>query len=157
MNNKISNLKSGNGIITDSGCISKSRFQLGISLTISGYLIFLLGARPGILGLDNSFVIGFVQITVFLIGLAILAIGGNISLTSLWPDRTPSLLGDFGRRVISTGYVICFFTAFADVFGFGSHPLPNVFLGQLQARGVELGMVIIAIGFIMLVRFKKRS
>jgi len=45
---------------------SKYRVRFGLFLTIAGYLIFLLGARPGIFGLDRSRVIGFIQITVFL-------------------------------------------------------------------------------------------
>jgi hypothetical protein len=61
------------------------------------------------------------------------------------------LTADFGLRVVATGYVIAIFTAMADVFGFGSHPLPGVpFFGPLQARGVILGEAIIAVGLIMM-------
>lgn len=132
--------------------LPKNKIRLGLTTTILGYLIFLLGARPGIFGLDRSRVIGFVQIAVFLIGLAIICIGGHYSLKAFWLEKQKTLLADFGSRVISTGYVICVFTALADVFGFGSHPLPNVFFGPLQARGVEIGMVIIAIGMFMMLR-----
>jgi len=38
-------------------------------------MVFLLGSRPGVFGLDRSPVIGFVQIAVFLIGLAMICIG----------------------------------------------------------------------------------
>jgi hypothetical protein len=74
---------------------------------------------------------------------------------SFWPKNKKSLLADFGSRVVSTGYVICVFTSLADVFGFGSHPLPNVFFGPLQAIGVMIGMGLIAIGFLMMVRFDR--
>ena len=47
----------------------RRRVRNGITLTIAGYLVFLLGARPGLFGLDRSRVIGFVQISVFLVGL----------------------------------------------------------------------------------------
>jgi hypothetical protein len=100
-------------------------------------------------------VIGFVQITVFLIGLAVIALGSYHTLMSFWPKNKKSLLADFGSRVVSTGYVICVFTSLADVFGFGSHPLPNVFFGPLQAIGVMIGMGLIAIGFLMMVRFDR--
>jgi hypothetical protein len=131
------------------------RIRVGITVMLGGYLIFLLGARPGLFGLDRSKVIGFVQITVFLIGLAVIALGSYHTLMSFWPKNKKSLLADFGSRVVSTGYVICVFTSLADVFGFGSHPLPNVFFGPLQAIGVMIGMGLIAIGFLMMVRFDR--
>jgi hypothetical protein len=131
------------------------RIQIGLIIMFGGYLIFLLGARPGLFGLDRSKVIGFVQITVFLIGLAVIALGSYHTLISFWPKNKKSLLADFGSRVVSTGYVICVFTALADVFGFGSHPLPNVFFGPLQAIGVMIGMGLIAIGIVMMVRFDR--
>lgn len=131
----------------------KKRIRVGLTIMLGGYLIFLLGARPGLFGLDRSKVIGFVQITVFLIGLAVIALGSYHTLMSFWPKNRKSLLADFGSRVVSTGYVICVFTSLADVFGFGSHRLPNVFFGPLQAIGVIIGMGLIAIGFLMLVRF----
>ncbi len=140
----------------NNGCpYPKNRVRAGLTLAIIGYLIFLLGARPGIFGLDRSRVIGFVQIAVFLVGLGTISLGSYLTLIAFWPKGTTSLLADFGSRVISTGYVICIFTALADVFGFGSHPLPNVFFGPYQSYGVEIGMVMIAIGMIMLVRFNR--
>ncbi len=56
--------------------------------------------------------------------------------------------------MVATGYVIAVFAGMADVFGAGSHPLPGVpYFGPWQARGVEIGQVIIAIGFLMLIPF----
>lgn len=44
----------------------------------------------------------------------------------------------------------------ADVFGLGSHPLPGVpYFGAWQARGVEFGQAIIAIGLLMLIPYHK--
>ncbi len=60
------------------------RIRLGIVFTILGFLLFLLGARPSIFGLDRSPVIGFVQIGMFLVGLAIMCLGGYISMMALW-------------------------------------------------------------------------
>jgi len=51
--------------------------------------------------------------------------------------------------------VICFFTALADAFGFGTNPMPNVFLGKLQTNGLMIGMGIIGIGFLMMLRYKR--
>lgn len=133
----------------------KRRVRNGLILTIIGYLIFLLGARPSIFGLDRSRVIGFVQISVFLVGLAIIILGSYLSLNSLWPEGKKTIAADIGSRLISTGYVICVFTSMADIFGLGSHPLPDVFFGPLQARGMSIGMATITVGFLLLIRYKR--
>jgi hypothetical protein len=134
---------------------SKRRIRVGLILTIIGYLIFLLGARPSLFGLDRSRVIGFVQISVFLIGLGIITLGSYLTLNALWPGGKKTIAADIGTRLISTGYVICVFTGMADIFGLGSHRLPNVFFGPLQARGMALGMGTIAVGFLLLIRYKR--
>jgi hypothetical protein len=123
-------------------------------MAVVGYFIFLLGARPGLFGLDRSRVIGFVQISVFLVGLALISLGSYLTLNAMWPNGKKTIAADIGIRLISTGYVISVFTAMADIFGLGSHPLPDVFFGPLQARGMELGMITIAIGFLLLIRYK---
>ena len=127
------------------------RVRIGLILTLIGLIVFLIGSRPGVFGLDRSPVIGFVQIAVFLVGLALICIGGYISLMALWKGRSPSIAADIGLRMVSTGYVVAVFTGMADVFGFGSHILPDMpFFGPLQARGVVIGEVIILIGFLLL-------
>jgi len=129
----------------------------GIIIIMIGYLIFLLGARPGLFGLDRSKVIGFVQIAVFLTGLAIITLGAYLTLKAFWRVTNKTILADFGLRVVATGYTVCVFTALADVFGFGSHRLPNVFFGPYQANGVMIGMGLIALGIVMMVRFDHRK
>ena len=43
----------------------------------------------------------------------------------------------------------------ADIFGFGSQPLPAVpYFGPLQAAGVEFGEIIIAVGFLLLIPYR---
>ena len=133
---------------------SRRRIRLGLLLTIFGYLLFLLGARPSLFNLDRSRVIGFVQISVFLIGLGLITLGSYIALNALWPNGKKTIAADIGSRLISTGYVICVFTGMADIFGMGSHPLPEVFFGPLQARGVSIGMATIALGFLLLLQYK---
>lgn len=135
---------------------SRRRVRLGLTITLIGLIIFLLGARPGLFGLDRSPVIGFVQIAVFLIGLAIICMGGYISLMALWKDQTPSIAADIGLRMVSTGYVIAVFAGMADVFGFGSHLLPEIpYFGYWQARGVMIGEGFIAIGFLLLIPYER--
>lgn len=136
---------------------AKNRLQIGLGLAFIGFLIFLLGARPSLFGLDRSPVVGFVQISVFLLGLAIIILGSYMALNAFWPDGKKTIAAEIGSRLISTGYVICVFTGMADIFGLGSHPLPNVFFGPLQARGMTLGMMTIAVGFLLLIRFKRNT
>ncbi len=119
-----------------------------------GLLVFILGVDPSLFGLNNSAAIGFVQIIVLLIGLALMTWSAYLTLASFWPKGEKSLLADFGSRTIATGYVICVFAALADAFGLGTNPMPDVFLGVLQSRGLMIGMGIIMLGFLMSVRWK---
>jgi len=58
-------------------------------------------------------------------------------------------------RLVSTGYVICVFAGMADVFGMGAHPLPNVpYFGPVQATGVVIGQIVIAVGFLLLIPYR---
>jgi len=132
-----------------------TRIRIGLTITLGGFMMFLLGARPGIFGLDRSPVIGFVQIAVFLVGMGIICIGGYISLMALWKNDSPSIAADFGLRFVATGYVVAVFAGMADVFGFGSHPLPEVpYFGGWQASGVLIGEILIAVGFILLIPYR---
>lgn len=126
------------------------RIRIGLVLVILGFLLFMLGVDPAIFSADRSSVTGFVQITVFLIGLTFICIGGYISLGALWNGRQKSIVADIGIRLVATGYVIAVASGLADVFGFGSHPFPNIpSFGGVQVIGVILGEVTIAIGFIL--------
>ena len=131
----------------------KNRIRIGLVMAFVGYLVFLLGARPSMFGLDRSPVVGFVQISVFLLGLAIICLGSFLTLIAIWPKGKKAIAADIGARLISTGYVVCFFSGMADIFGLGSHPLPNVRFGPLQAHGMVLGILTIAIGFLLLIRY----
>ncbi|NMC12102.1 MAG: hypothetical protein GYA34_04385 [Chloroflexi bacterium] len=131
------------------------RIRLGLLSTILGFLLFLLGVNPGMFHLDRSPVVGFVQIAVFLIGLAMICLGGYIGLNALWNGSQKSILADIGLRIVSTGYVIAVASGMADVFGFGTHNFPQIpYFGPLQAVGVMIGEVIISIGFAMLIPYK---
>ena len=128
------------------------RIRLGLSASLVGFLIFLLGARPSLFGLDRSPIVGFVQIATFEVGLAIICLGGYLAMISLWGNRQRSIRADIGARFIATGYVVSLFSGMADVFGFGSHPLPGVpYFGPLQALGVEIGQAVIGFGFLLLI------
>jgi len=128
------------------------RVRFGLSVLIIGFLIFLLGAKPALFGVDKSPVLGFVQIAVFLVGLALICIGGYFTLNTLWNGRQKTIAADIGLRLVSTGFVIAIFAGMADVFGLGSQPFPAVpYFGPWQSTGVIIGELIIVVGFILLV------
>lgn len=136
---------------------SVGRVRFGLGLTLIGFMIFLLGARPGFFGLDRSPVIGFVQIAMFLVGLAIITVGGYVSLMGLWGKRELSIVADIGSRLVATGFVVCVFSGMADIFGLGSHLPPETipYFGDWQVLGVEIGQLTIAIGLVMMIPFHR--
>lgn len=126
------------------------RIRIGLGVVILGFLIFTLGVDPGLFRLDRSPVVGFVQIAVFLVGLAFICFGGFLALNTLWDGEEKTIPADIGFRLVATGYVIAAASGMADVFGFGSQPLPDIpYFGPWQASGVMLGQVMIAFGFFL--------
>lgn len=134
------------------GRVSRDRVYFGLMIATIGFIVFIFGAKPDWFGLDRSPVIGFVQITVFLIGLGLLCLGGYLGLAALWAGEEKSIAADIGLRLIGTGYVIAIFTGMADIFGMSVVNTPRVpFFGPWQAAGVQVGMGIIALGMILIV------
>ena len=128
------------------------RFSL---ITVSiGLFVFVVGAKPNWFGWDRSPVVGFIQIAVFLIGLALICIGGYVGLVAMWGNEQRSIIADIGLRLVGTGYVIAVFTGMADIFGLGSQPLPMVpYFGPWQAVGVLIGQAGIALGLFMTIPY----
>jgi hypothetical protein len=132
------------------------RIRIGLTATVIGFIIYLLGAEPGLFHLDRSPVVGFVQIATFLVGLGIICLGGYISLAALWNGGQKSIISDIGLRLVSTGYVISVACGMADVFGFGSNNFPKIpVFGIYQQIGFILGEVVIGIGLLMLIPYKR--
>jgi hypothetical protein len=135
---------------------SPARLRTGVVTILIGLFIFTVGAKPTWFGWDRSSVVGFVQISVFLIGLAFICIGGYVGVGALWKGMPRTIIADIGLRLISTGFVIAAFSGMADVFGMGSQPLPAVpYFGQLQATGVVIGQILIGIGFLIFIPYKR--
>ncbi len=138
--------------------LQRVRIRFSLFVVVVGFIIFLIGARPALFGMDRSPVVGFIQIAVMLIGLAVICLGGYAAEHMLWRREPPSIAADIGWRLVSTGYVVTVFSGLADVFSIGSHPLPGVpFFGVWQARGMEIGCALIAIGFIMMYPYPKKQ
>jgi hypothetical protein len=134
--------------------VSFLRIRFSLICVGIGLLVFVIGAKPNWFGWDRSPVVGFIQITIFLIGMALICLGGYIGLAALWGKEQRSIIADIGLRLIGTGYVIAVFTGMADVFGMGSQPLPDApYFGPWQAGGVLIGQFMIAIGFLMLIPY----
>ena len=130
------------------------RIRISICLALIGLVIFAIGAKPDWFGWDRSPVVGFVQIIVFLIGLAIICLGGYIGLQSLWWGHERTITSEIGSRLAATGYVIAVFAGLADIFGMGSQSFPqSPYFGPWQASGVLIGQGIIALGFLLLIPF----
>jgi hypothetical protein len=135
-----------------------TRVRFALILTVVGYFVFIIGTKPEWFKLDRSPVVGFVQIAVFLIGLAIISIGGYLGLSALWGANERTIQADIGQRLIATGYVIVVFSGMADVFGMGSQPFPDIpYFGPIQAIGVAIGEFVIGLGFLLLVPFHRHT
>jgi len=134
------------------------RIYVSFAVTVIGLLIFTIGAKPDWFGWDRSPVVGFVQIAVFLAGLAFICLGGYLGLLTLWWGHERTIVSEIGTRLVSTGYVIAVFAGMADVFGMGSQPFPQVpYFGPWQASGVLIGQGIIALGFLLFIPFHPRK
>ncbi len=133
----------------------RMRVRSGLVLTLFGLFVFMVGAKPAWFGWDRSPVVGFVQIIVFLSGLGLICLGGYAGLLALWKGLERSIAADIGLRLVGTGYVIAIFAGMADIFGLGSHSLPQVpYFGPVQATGVLIGEIVIALGFLLMVPFR---
>jgi hypothetical protein len=136
----------------------KARVRFGLSVTLFGLILYLLGVAPNLFNLDRSPVTGFIQIAVFLVGLAFICLGGYTCLNALWNGLEKTILADIGLRLVSTGYVISVASGMADIFGFGTHPLPRIpYFGPYQAIGLILGEIVIALGFLLLIPYPPRK
>jgi hypothetical protein len=134
--------------------VSYLRIRFSLIAVGIGLFIFTVGTKPNWFGWNRVDVVGFVQIAVFLVGLALICIGGYVGLSALWGKEQRSIIADIGLRLVATGYVIAIFTGMADVFGMGAQTLPEVpYFGPWQAGGVVIGQAVIALGFLMLIPY----
>lgn len=135
--------------------VSYLRIRFSLICVGVGLFILVIGAKPNWFGWSTIPEVGFFQIGVFLIGLALLCLGGFIGIAALWGREERSILADFGSRLIGTGYLISVFAGMADIFGMGAQTLPDTpYFGPLQAIGVFVGQVVIAVGFLMFIPYR---
>ncbi len=135
--------------------LKRPRVLIGIGITIIGFLTFLLGANPGLVGLNRSPATGYLQILVFLSGLMLICLGGYVALAGLWNGYQKTIIADIGLRLVATGYVVAVGSGMADLFGFGSHVYPiTPYFGPWQEGGVILGEMVIALGFLLMIPYR---
>jgi hypothetical protein len=133
------------------------RIQVALAVTFFGFLVFVIGARPDSIGLDRSPILGFVQISVFEVGLAFMCLGGYIVMVALWRKQKLSIAAEIGERLVATGLLVAVFAGMADIFGLGSHLPPFLpYFGVWQQAGVMFGEFIIIVGFLMLLPYRRR-
>jgi hypothetical protein len=114
-----------------------------------GLFIFLIGVRPNLIGMDRSPVVGFVQIGVWLTGLAILLIGAYATVRVVRNGLSTSLRADIGIRLIATGYVIAAVASLADFIGVGAQRMPLIAFGPVQVIGLAIGVFVSLLGVIL--------
>jgi hypothetical protein len=117
-----------------------------MTLALFGVLIFLIGINPDLLGMNRSPAVGFVQVGVWLTGLAIFLLGAYGALRVVRNGRRTSLLNDVGLRLAATGYVIAAAASLADFIGIGSHTIRALVFGKIQLAGLVVGVVLILAG-----------
>jgi len=131
-----------------------SRFQvflarIWISTILVGLLLFIIGINPNLIGMDRSPVVGFVQVGVWLFGLAMILFGAYAALRILRNKRALSLRAEIGERLIATGYVVAAAASLADFIGIGSHRIPDLIFGPIQVIGLIVGIVTAFVGIIL--------
>lgn len=120
-----------------------------MTLVLVGLFIFIIGVDPDLIGMNRSSVVGFVQVYVWLTGLAILLIGAYATVRVVRNHRPMSLRADIGLRLIATGYVVAAAASLADFIGLGAHRLPEVYFGPIQVLGLASGVMTSLLGVIL--------
>lgn len=120
-----------------------------MTVVLLGLFIFLIGISPDLIGMDRSPVVGFVQVGVWLTGLAILLLGSYLTIRVVRNGRPSTLLADIGTRLMATGYVVAAAASLADFIGIGSHRLPGLIFGHLQGAGLVLGVLVSLLGLVL--------
>ena len=131
-----------------------SRFQafwvrIWMSSVLVGLFLFVIGVNPDMISMDRSPVVGFVQVGVWLFGLALMFIGAYAALRILRNKRPLSLRAEIGERLIATGYVVAAAASLADFIGIGSHEIPELIFGPIQIIGLIVGIVTALLGIVL--------
>jgi hypothetical protein len=119
-----------------------------MTIVLLGLFIFIIGIQPDILGLNRSQTVGFVQIGVWLVGLAILLLAAYATVHVVRNGKSTSLRADIGLRLLATGYVIAAVASLADFIGVGAQRMPFIAFGPVQVIGLVIGVLVSLLGVI---------
>jgi hypothetical protein len=118
-----------------------------MTLAVAGLLVFAVGLEPDLIGMDRSPVVGFVQVYVWLCGLALALLSAYAAVRVIRNGRPASLRSDIGLRLVSTGYVVVATASLADFLGIGSHAIrTGLVFGRVQILGLVVGLVTSVVG-----------
>lgn len=120
-----------------------------MTIVLIGLLVFLIGIQPDLIGMNRSQAVGFVQIGVWLVGLAILLTAAYSTVRVIRNGKSNSLRADIGVRLIATGFVIAGVASLADFISVGAHRMPLVIFGPVQVMGLILGVFICIVGLVL--------
>ena len=131
--------------------------RLWMTVMLLGLLIFMVGVQPDLIGMNRSVTVGFVQIGVWLTGLAILLLAAYATVRVVRNGKPTSLRADIGIRLIATGYVVAAVGSLADFIGVGAHRMPVVHFGPFQVIGLILGVMLSMLGVILYMPWNKST
>ncbi len=133
--------------------------RAGVTAIVFGFFVFVLAMFPSLINLDITPGVGILQIFFALIGLTFMTGGAYVYMYATRHRALPRRLREgIGLRLMATGLVLAYISGLADVLGIGSHPATPVtrpFLGNWQAAGVALSVLIIAAGILLYSRRPK--
>ena len=125
------------------------RARRWMTIVLLGLFIFVIGVQPDILGLNRSLTVGFVQIGVWLTGLAILLLAAYATVRVVRNGKENSLRADIGTRLLATGYVVAAVASLADFIGVGAQQMPFITFGPVQVIGLVVGVILSLLGVIL--------
>jgi hypothetical protein len=129
--------------------------RLWMTVMLIGLLIFMVGIQPDLIGMNRSITVGFVQIGVWLTGLAILLVAAYSTVRVIRNGKANSLRADIGIRLIATGYVVAAVGSLADFIGVGAHRMPIIHFGYIQMIGLVTGVLLSMLGVILYMPWTK--
>jgi hypothetical protein len=128
-----------------------------MTLVLIGLFVFIIGVEPDLIGMDKSPVVGFVQVGVWLTGLALLLAGSYATVYVVRNGRPNSLRADIGLRLIATGYVVAAAASLADFIGLGAQDMPEIYFGPIQVIGLVVGVILSLLGVVLYLPRRGRS